>query len=220
MSKLIDLTQPLSKGMTRYPLLPEVDVEGIATRLQASILHVGSHAGTHIDAPAHIVPGGERMEDLPLERFCGTAVVSSVSRGPGEAITLDDVLAGGPAPEAGETLLIHTGFSERFESLEEYDDHPWIDVEVAEWAVDLGLSMLGVDMFSPDQPIHRREDNANFTYPMHRTLLTSGVLITENLTNLDQVAGQRGRLYCFPVVVLAPGGDAGHARFVWEPLED
>lgn len=214
---LVDLTQPLSKGMTRYPLLPEVDIEGLPSRLKAHVLHIGSHAGTHIDAPIHIVEGGKRIGDLPLERFRGTAVVVSVSRRPGEVITLEDVLNGGPTPRSGETLMIHTGWSDRFESAREYEDHPWLAVEVAEWAVERGLSMVGVDMFSPDQPIERRDET--FSYPIHRTLLENDVLITENLTNLAGVSGQRGRFYAFPVVTLAPGGDAGHARFVWEPLE-
>jgi len=216
MATLIDLTHPISAGMTKYPLLPDVRIDPIRTRLQASVLHVGSHVGTHIDAPAHAVEGGVRMEEIPLERFQRTAVVTSVRRGPGEVITLDDVLKGGPEPQPGESLLVHTGYALHFEDFPSYEDHPWFDVEVAHWAVRRGISMLGMDMFSPDQPIDRREDDATFTYPIHRTLLRNDVLIVENLTNLDRISGERGRFYCYPLVTREPGGDAGHARFVFE----
>ncbi|NEK58247.1 cyclase family protein [Geodermatophilus sabuli] len=217
--KLIDLSHAISAGMTRYPLQPDVEIEVLGSRLRAHVLHVGSHVGTHIDAPVHAIDGGRRMADLPLERFWGTAVVSSVSRGPGEVITLQDVLDGGPAAEPGEALLLHTGWDEHFADAEAYEDHPWLHQDVADWAVERRLTMVGVDMFSPDQPIDRREDNANFQYPVHRTLLGNDVLITENLTNLGEVGGQRGRFYAFPVLTAFPGGDAGHTRFVWQPLD-
>jgi kynurenine formamidase len=218
-SNFVDLTHAISVGMTRYPLQPDVDIEVLGSRLRAHTLHIGSHVGTHIDAPFHAVDGGRRMAEIPLERFCGTAVVASVSRGPGEVITLQDVLAGGPEPQEGEALLIHTGWDEVFGDPVAYEDHPWLHLDVAEWAVERRLTMVGVDMFSPDQPIDRREDNANFTYPIHRTLLGNEVLITENLTNMGQVSGQRGRFFAFPVVTAFPGGDAGHTRFVWQPLD-
>lgn len=217
-STLIDLTHPIGEGMTRYPLLPEVEMDVLTSKLRAHVLHVGSHVGTHIDAPVHIVPDGKRIGDLPLERFRGTAVVSSVSKKPGEVITLQDVLEGGPVAEANEALLIHTGWNEKFDEAEDYEDHPWLAVEVAEWAVKRGVTMVGVDMFSPDQPIERRDDT--FDYPIHRTLLGNDVLIVENLTNLAAVSAQRGRFFAFPVVTSLPGGDAGHTRFVWEPLGD
>ena len=218
-SKLIDLSYPISAGMTRYPLQPAPEIEVVGSRLRAHILTVGSHVGTHVDAPIHAIDGGRRMDELELERFMGTAVVSSVSRAAGEEITVDDVLNGGPAPERGEALLIHTGWEELFHDEVAYEDHPWLAVEVAEWAVDLGLSMVGTDTFSPDQPIERRSDDSNFQYPVHRTLLSNEVLIIENLANLASVSGQRGRYYAFPVYTLSPGGDAGHVRFVWEPID-
>jgi kynurenine formamidase len=216
---LIDLSHAISAGMTRYPLQPDVEIEVLGSRLRAHVLHVGSHVGTHIDAPVHAIDGGPRMAEIPLERFWGTAVVATVSRKPGEVITLQDVLDGGPEAQPGEALLIHAGWDEFFDDAEAYEDHPWLDLEVAEWAVERRLTMVGVDMFSPDQPIDRREDNANFQYPIHRTLLGNDVLITENLTRLDQVAGRRGRFYAFPVLTAFPGGDAGHTRFVWQDLQ-
>lgn len=220
MGRLVDLSHPITAGMTRYPLQPDVTIEVLGSRLKAHVLSIGSHIGTHVDAPIHAIDGGARMDELDLERFRGTAVVSSVTRQAGEEITVADILAGGPEPRAGEVLLVHTGWDREFDDAVAYEDHPWLADEVADWAVELGLNMVGIDAFSPDQPIDRRVDNANFHYPIHRTLLGNDVLIIENLTNLGAVGGQRGRFWAFPVHTLAPGGDAGFIRFVWEAIED
>lgn len=216
---LIDFSHAISAGMTKYPLQPDVVMDVLDSRLKSHVLHVASHVGTHVDAPMHAIEGGKRMDELDLGRFRGTAVVSSVKRGPGEEITIADILAGGPEPERDEVLLVHTGWDKYFDDEVAYEDHPWLADEVGPWAVEKGLSMVGIDAFSPDQPIERRTDNANFAYPIHRSLLGAEVLIIENLTRLEQASGRRGNFWAFPVYTLAPGGDAGHIRFVFEPLD-
>jgi len=216
---LIDFSHAISAGMTKYPLQPDVEIEVVGSRLKAHVAHVGSHVGTHIDAPMHAIEGGKRMDELDIARFRGTAVVSSVHRQPGEEITIADILAGGPEPREGEVLLVHTGWDELFADEVAYEDHPWLADEVGPWAVEKGLNMVGIDAFSPDQPIDRREDNANFQYPIHRSLLGAEVLIIENLVNLGAASGRRGRFWAFPVYTLAPGGDAGHVRFMFEPID-
>jgi len=216
---LIDFSHAISAGMTKYPLQPDVEIEVLGSRLKAHVAHVGSHIGTHVDAPMHAIEGGKRMDELDIARFRGTAVVSTVHRRAGEEITIDDILAGGPEPREGEVLLVHTGWDKLFHDEVAYEDHPWLADEVGPWAVEKRLNMVGIDAFSPDQPIDRREDNANFRYPIHRTLLGAEVLIIENLVNLEAASGRRGSFWAFPVYTLAPGGDAGHVRFMFEPID-
>jgi kynurenine formamidase len=204
--------------MTRYPLQPDVEITVLGSRLKAHVATVGSHIGTHVDAPIHAIDGGKRMEELDMARFRGTAVVSSVHREAGEVITIADILAGGPEPQAGETLLVHTGWDKLFHDAVAYEDHPWLADEVGPWAVAKGLNMVGIDCFSPDQPIERRTDDSVFTYPIHRSLLGAEILIIENLVNLAAASGKRGNFWAFPVYTLAPGGDAGHIRFMFEPI--
>jgi kynurenine formamidase len=215
MEPLIDLTQPIYDGMTKYPVQPDVRIDVVNSRLRGHMLHAGSHVGTHIDAPIHIVDGGKRIGEIELDRFRGRAVVASVSRNAGESISVDDIVAGGPQPRRGDVLIVHTGWDQYFIDTKRYEDHPWLSVEVAEWAVELGLNMVGVDTLSPDQPIDRRDNDAEFRYPIHRTLLGNDILIIENLSNLSEVSGRSGGYYAFPIVTLAPGGDAGYVRFVW-----
>jgi kynurenine formamidase len=213
---LVDLSHPLWPGMPKIPVLPEVERHQITSMadgapMDISAITLALHVGTHVDAPAHVVPGGTSIDQLPIERFSGTAVVARVERKPGEEITVDDVLAGGPEPAPGEFLLVATGWSEKFRSTE-YADHPSLSPELARWAVATGIPFVGVDLITPDLPVHRRGDG--FDFPVHRTLLGAGVLIAENLTNLDAVAGSRVRLHAHPLAIR--GGDAGPARIVAE----
>lgn len=213
---LFDLSHPIWPGMPKIPVLPDVELDTVTAiadgaPMNISAVRLALHIGTHVDAPVHIVEGGLSIDQIPLDRFDRPAVVSTVNRKPGEEIGVADILDGGPAPEPGDYLLLHTGWDEKFDSAD-YDDFPSISPEAAEWAVARGVSLIGSDTLTPDLPVHRR--GAGFTFPVHRTLLSAGVLIAENLRNLSPLAGQRVRVRAFPLAVR--GGDAGPARIVAE----
>ena len=213
---LVDISHQLWPGMPKIPILPEVERHQVASIADGAPLNISAitlalHVGTHIDAPAHAVDGAKTIDELPIERFAGSAVVAKVDRKPGEEITVDDVLAGGPAPERGEFLLVATGWSDKFLS-PDYADHPSLSPELAAWCVEQGVPFVGVDMITPDLPVHRRGEG--FDFPVHRTLLGAEVLIAENLTNLDAIAGQRVHVHAYPLAIR--GGDAGPARVVAE----
>lgn len=213
---LVDLTHPLWAGMPKIPILPEVERHQISSIAEGAPMDISSitlalHVGTHIDAPSHVVPGGTPIDEIPVERFSGSAVVSRVDRHPGEEITVDDVLAGGPEPEPGEFLLLATGWDAKFTS-PEYGDHPSLAPELADWVVERGIPFVGVDLITPDLPVHRR--GSGFDFPVHHTLLGNDVLIAENLTGLTALGGRRVRLLAFPLAIR--GGDAGPARVLAE----
>jgi arylformamidase len=212
----VDVSHPLWHRMPRLELLPEVEIDTYVklsegAHVTSSVLTVPLHAGTHIDAPCHIVEGGKSIDEIPPERFRGPGVIAAVRRRPGELITVDDVLNGGPEPQTGDMLFIDSGWGELFES-REYHDHPSVDPELAEWAVERGLSLLGVDFLSPDLPLSRRGTPPDLK--VHKTLLASEVLIAENLVGLHKLPPQRLNIWALPVLVR--GGDAGHARILIE----
>ncbi len=74
-----DLSHPIRSGMPVYPGDLEVRIEDALTYAEhgasVSRVHFGSHTGTHIDAPAHTVPGGRTMADIALDELVGDAVV-------------------------------------------------------------------------------------------------------------------------------------------------
>jgi arylformamidase len=74
-----------------------------------TMVHHFLHNGTHLDTPFHFDPTGDRIEQLPLEAFIFEApVLVEVVKGPGEAITRDDLAARDLA--RADLLFIRTGF--------------------------------------------------------------------------------------------------------------
>jgi arylformamidase len=180
-------------------------------RILSTSMALASHVGTHIDAPIHFVPDGQKIGDLALEAFTGRAAVVAVEKSAGEPISVDDVTSAGSAPGAGEILIINTGWWRFYRDRDKakYLDYPYVTPDLADWCVEVGIKMVAADTVSPDPPMTRRPSD----YPMtiHYTLLNAGVLIGENL-NLELAEPGWYHVYAFPMLTAA--GDAGLTRFV------
>ena len=212
---LIDASHPIATGMPRIPVLPPVLVEPImriadGKPLNISLLHLATHAGTHIDAPVHAIEGAATIDPVPLERFRGPGAVVPVTRGPGEQVTVADVEQHGLV-QRGDIVLLASGWDKHFHD-DAYHDHPYPSVELAEWLVEQEVAMVGVDCITVDAPTVRRGEG--FDYPVHRALLGAGIPIIENLCGLGPAVGRRVQVMAFPLPL--HGGDAGHARVVLE----
>jgi kynurenine formamidase len=76
-------------------------------------LELGSHTGTHVDAPYHFEADGERLEDLDLGRFLGPAVIADVTgHGDREPIGWDALSPHAERMRPGTILVLRTGWSE------------------------------------------------------------------------------------------------------------
>jgi len=139
--------------------------------------------------------------------------VISVKKNGGEEVTAKDLEASGVTVNRGDILMLHTGWDEKFDS-PDYNLHPYLSVDAAEWMVQKGIKMFGIDCITVDLPTPLRPKG--FDFPVHRTLLGNNVLIAENVTNLASVVGKRTRIMALPLRV--KGSDAGHARIVAEVL--
>ena len=208
MSKLLDLSRPVESGMPVYPgdLEPRVevsarhDVQGWG----ANSLHMGEHAGTHLDAPFHLFPDGESVEQLPLERFTGQALVLDVShRWPGMEVVADDLRGVAPGPD--DALLLRTGAGERADFAAALCHAPGLSEGAAAWLVGRGVRLVGTDAPSIDLPLELAPG-----LPAHRQLLGAGVPILENLVNLERliqlVGSRRFMLHTFPLRITAGSG--------------
>jgi arylformamidase len=211
---LLDVSHPFYSDMPKAAPLAEVKVEPVlriseGAALDTSELFVPSHAGTHIDAPSHAIADGKTIDQLDPGRFVGPAVVCRTTRGSGEQITVSDVLDGGPEPRSGDMVFLHTGWAAKFGG-EDYFDHPSVHPDLARWLVDVGVTLLALDLVTADLAHVRRDEG--FDFPVHKILLGNDVLIAENVADLTPFAGRRVYAYAFPLLVR--GGDAGHARIV------
>jgi kynurenine formamidase len=213
---LLDLSQTIRAGMPKIHVLPDVEFHPVRRIAQGhplniSELKIATHAGTHVDAPWHFVENGRTIEQVSLDQLCGTTVVVPIRRGPGEPIPAADLEASREPIRSGDIVFLSTGWGAKFET-PEYNVHPYLAEDAAQWLVDRKVKLLGVDMITVDLPTSLRP--TPFAFPIHHILLENDVLIIENLTNLDRIEERRLTVYAFPLPI--GGSDAGHARVVAE----
>lgn len=211
---LFDLSHSVYTGMTTIPLLPKVEVRSLSAldmgaAVNVSELRMATHAGTHIDAPAHVIRGGRTIDQIPLERWWGPAVVVPIARDGGEAIPVQDLAAADI--RRGDIVLLHTGWDVHFDA-PAYQLHPYLGDDTARWLVDRGVSMVGIDAVSVEMPLERRPPG--FDLPVHHVLLEHDVLVIENLADLGPLSGRRVRVHAFPLDIR--GGDGAPARVIAE----
>ena len=101
-----------------------------------------------------------------------------------------------PLLQPGDILAIDTGAAARA-GTPEYDRHASLSVEAAQWLVRQKIKLLAVDTPTPDLALEQRPEG--FIWPVHRVLLADGVLICEQITNLDAFAGQRAEFMFCPL---------------------
>ncbi len=215
--RVIDLSIPLDARTPFYPGDPEPRVHPATTiagdGFAVSHLDLGSHSGTHCDAPSHFVAGGPALDEVPLERFAGPGVlVEAADLEPRAPITWERLA---PLEEAGALrpgviLLLRTGWdAHRADEL--VYDHPYLAGDCAERLVELGVLTVGIDALNLDETpageLHRS------TFRCHAAILGAGGVIVENLAGLDALRGLPDPLVSvMPLSV--PGGDGAPARAV------
>ena len=205
--RIIDLTHTITPETPVYPgdrplrLFQERFLH--ADGFNAFRLETNMHAGTHIDCPPHMTPSRAMACELPLEKFCGEGRLID-ARGK-TAVTAGDV--GGISVNAGDVVLVLTGFDVFYGQSRYYAEHPVIDESLAALLIERKVGMLGVDCPSPDVS----------PYPVHKLLLSNGIPIIENLTNLSALLGvKRFTLLGFPLKLEAEASLARVAALVDE----
>jgi arylformamidase len=210
----IDLSHRITETLSRIPFFPQPVIRQIATDpIRITEIHWVVHHGTHLDAPCHFISDGPAMDEVPLERFYGPGVIWRIDTQDRAAIEVADLERATPRMRPGDIVLIDTGWW-RYVNTERYEEHPYLTGEAAEWLVAQGAKIVGVDSSTPDQAVHYRPKG--FTFPVHHTLLSNGVLIAEHLTNLSPLAGRRVEIMFLGINIA--GSDGAPARPVARAL--
>ena len=202
-SRFIDITLPLSPATPVWPGDAAVAVhrsEGVAV---VSELRLSSHAGTHVDAPAHFIRNGGAVDGIALDTLVGPAWVAAIA---GAAVVTGELLARAGIPPATERLLVATDNSRASPPAVFDPAFVAFDRSAVDWLLARPIRLVGVDGPSVD-PF------ANNEFHAHRALLSAGVVIVENLA-LQGVEPGAYRLICLPLRV--EGGDGAPARVVLE----
>ena len=211
MSEIIDISVPVLPGMPVWPgdgdfrIVP-VKRMAAGDKNNLSRLDCGVHTGTHVDAPWHFLEDGNTAEQLPLNAMIGEAFVAYLQEV--DVITAD-TLAQLALPGSTTRLLLRTRNSELWETgvTEFRKDFVALTSDAAQWLVDQGIHLIGVDYLS----VHRYGDG-----PLtHQILLRAGIVIVEGL-NLAGVAPGKYELICLPLRL--DGADGAPARAVLRRL--
>lgn len=206
--KIIDLSQEIYQGMPVYPghlktVLWYHDTheetrskfpDKYPFQSYASMgLLMSDHGPTHVDSVFHINPEGKTIDKLPLEMFYTEAVCLDVSHVPADKfITLNDIKEAlnkhKLTIKKGDTVLLYTGhYNKKYGTKDWLFKYTGLDMEAAKWLGEQGVVNIGEDAPSIDssQAMETRY------YPGHIVCKERSILNTENLANLDKVAGKR-----------------------------
>lgn len=227
--KIIDITTPISPFMQVFPGDPEPSIEKICTLEEEgfalSLLSMGSHTGTHVDAPSHILNNGLPVDKLELENLIGTALVLDLTSFTGTltADILEKALQNVGVSENVTILLLKTQRTSRdknkdktedicfqspdskFQKAEEEKPNlTYLEESAAVWIVRRGFKTVGIDSFSIDSI-----DSADL--PAHHILLTNKVNVVECL-ELSSAEEGVYLFLCLPLKI--DGCDGAPARAV------
>jgi kynurenine formamidase len=202
LQKIIDLSQTIVDNL---PVFPGDEALKLAQNRFLSQDHyndhhlaTGMHAGTHIDGPMHLTDSREYISDLPVDVFIAPGVCIDVRDQP----VIDWLPEYAPRLQENCILLLYTGWDRLCGQAEYFENYPILTPAFGQILVDKKIKMLGLDSPSPDRP----------PYAVHKLLLTHGILIIENLTNLDQLAGSNEfEVIALPLKIKA---DSAPARVV------
>lgn len=211
--RFVDLSQPLFNGMPRAKAHGDVKFwvdrlcfDHASGSLQVCITHLdmAAHVGTHIDAARHFVSGAPTIDQYPLDRFIGPAVVVDVRREGVVPLTANELRKSNPSIQPGDMVLLYFGYADRFRD-ESYHSHPYLSNDAADFLVERRISVLGVDTVTPDLPGPYRPQG--FDFPVHTRLLGNDILVIENLgIGLKEVLGRQVSVAAVPFRI--EGGDA------------
>jgi kynurenine formamidase len=187
--RIVDLSCRVDENTQVYPGDPEVRLEPATTLAAHGVnvlsVHIGSHSGTHVDAPYHFVENGARIDEMDPHLFVGPAVVVDVrGKGPRERITAEDLRPYEDRLSGGVVAVVRTGWEEHY-GTPRYYDHPFLDRLAARLLLDAGVRTVAVDALSVDETV--LEGPHPEGYPAHHVILGAGGVIAENLANLGAI---------------------------------
>ena len=205
---IYDISLTISPTLPTWPGDPGIELEQVESmdkgaNANVTRMNMGVHTGTHVDAPHHFLNDGRTVEQLPLDVLTGPCYVLQLPDGV-EAITSEVLRRSEITPDM-KRILFGTRNSHLWAKGETQfqTDYIAITEDGAEWLVEHGVQLVGVDYLS----VAPYEESA----PTHEILLKAGVVVVEGL-NLSKVMRGFYELYCLPLKIA--GSDGAPARAI------
>ena len=212
--QIYDVSVPLSAATPTYPSDPGIEIKewkALANGdvANVSLLHCGLHSGTHVDAPAHLIEGGAKVDALPLQSLVGEAEVVEVAE---HIKVIDENFIVANCIRGSQRILFKTRNSSFWNNPEDgfRVDYTYIDAPAARQLVNSGVKLVGIDYLS----IERFDTEKHET---HHILLSKNIVILEGL-DLRKVTAGLYELICLPLKIAGGSGDGAPARTILRTL--
>lgn len=210
-TKWIDVTVPIYNGLVHWPGDPPVSIQHVNDMEKGagnniSQICLGSHTGTHADAPRHFLRDGRNISTMPLDQMMGAARVIEI-RHP-EYITPEELSSYNL--RKGERILFKTRNSSHAWHKDTFDEN-FVSIarEAADFLAKKALRVIGIDYLS----VGGFKDDGAY---IHRTLLGSGIWLIEGL-DLSKVSPGKYYLVCLPLNL--EFGDGAPVRAILKPVK-
>ncbi len=201
---IIDISWPISQEMTSYKNKKSVEIKqtkSIATdHVMESHLSLNVHSGTHVDAPAHFLPQGRTIDELPLDSLCGFATVLDLTR-VNDVIEPEDIVEHTIKKDA--IILLKTKNSFLSPTASFHDQFVYLSAGAAHYLSKQKIKAIGIDYLG----IERNQP----THETHTIFMQQQIPIIEGL-RLAHVAAGNYFFIAFPLHCI--GLDAAPARAV------
>jgi len=208
--KFIDITVTIKTGMFHWPGDPPIKIKSfksmeLGDRSNVSHMDLGTHTGTHMDAPFHSIKNGKSLDQMPLAATIGQARVIAIKDK--ESIKVDELK--NHKIRKGERILFKTANSMRCWKTDSFTkDFVYMSEEASAYLALRGICSVGIDYLSIGGFYSDR-------VKIHQNILKAGIWIIEGL-NLSKVKPGRYHLICLPLKIL--NSDGAPARAVLYPF--
>jgi kynurenine formamidase len=197
---IVDLTHPISeKTPVYFPWHPKTEIQRTATyeenRCEVRRLTIGTHSGTHIDAPSHVYSGFPTLDQYDPALWCVKAqVLDFTPREAKREITREEMKA--KLRKEGTAVLVKTGWDVHFGESDYYATYPPISREAAEFLVSMKVPVIAAD--------------TPFTLDVHYVVLKHGIPLVTNLNNTGRL--KEGMITLISAPLPIQGSDGAPAR--------
>ena len=197
--KILDLTLTISNKIPTFPgspqpnFIPWEKIKDDGYNLE--LLFLSSHTGTHLDAPYHFLEKGAKIHEISLKKLVSNAVLIKSRKKRNETITKTDIQKFEKKHgkiESFSSVVFWTGWQRNLQKDNYFTKNPGLSVSAAKYLASKKVSLVGIDSPSIDL-------GTDSKISVHHVFSKKGILIVENLANLEKIKSSKFHLVVLPL---------------------
>jgi len=193
---IIDLSHDIAVGMPVFPGDPQVLILNHQNYQDGYLIHnvfIGTHCGTHVDAPLHKNPKTNAIDEISIEKFIVKAYVMDVTfLTPKQELTEKHLEKIKSKIKGINAIIFKSNWSLQYESENYFSDFPGISEGAAKWIIKNKISLIGLE--TPSVSVEKHKE-------IHEALLSKDITIVEGLANVDKITKEYVEFYAVPLKI-------------------